>query len=142
MNLISRAPLHAGNRGAQWRRGREGGTHFDVKRGAPGPLPRSTRRYCYYEPGSLLIIKKEPEVAACDTTGALQASRRVREGETRWVAADGDDSTREMTDIPRDATCVSPINAFIKHMTDFQFELIERISDCEFMFSLARDRLS
>lgn len=74
MNLISRAPLHAGNRGAQWGRGGEGGAHFDVKRGAPGPLPRSTRRYCYYEPGSLLIIKKEPEVTACDTAEALQGT--------------------------------------------------------------------
>lgn len=79
MNLISRAPLHAGNRSARGGRGGEGGTHFDVKRGAPGPLPRSTRRYCYYDPGSLLIIKKEPEVAACDTTGALQAPRMVGE---------------------------------------------------------------
>lgn len=81
VNLISRAPLHAGNRGAREGRGREReGTHFDVKRGAPGPLSRSTRRYCYYEPGSLLIIKKEPEVAACDTTEVLQTLRSVGVG--------------------------------------------------------------
>lgn len=69
--------------GARRGRGGEGeeGTHFDVKQGAPGPQPRSTRRYCYYEPGSLLIIEKEPEVAACDTTGVLRASRRMGEGE-------------------------------------------------------------
>lgn len=124
MNLISRAPLHAGNRGAQRRReGGEGRTHFDVKRGAPGPLPRSTRRYCYYEPGSLLIIKKEPEVAACDTAEALQALRTVGE-------ADGDDSAaRDDRRTPSDhATCVSPINAFTGRMMDFRLELIGQIS--------------
>lgn len=107
-------------------RGGEGRTHFDVKRGAPGPLPRSTRRYCYYEPGSLLIIKKEPEVAACDTAEALQPLRTVGE-------ADGDDSAarREMTDVPHRtdrATCASPINAFTGHMMDFRLELIGQIS--------------
>lgn len=101
MNLISRAPLHAGARAREEeKRSETGGPHFDVKRGAPGPQPYSTRRYCYYEPELFLIIEEEPEVAACDTTGCR---------ETRMSYS----ARRETTDEHHDRhTCVSPISAF------------------------------
>lgn len=80
--------------------GRAGEPHFDVKRGAPRPQLRSTRRYCYYEPEPFLIIEEEPEVAACDTAGC-RATRmslvRIAERQTNTTIV----------------TCVSPISAFV-----------------------------
>lgn len=81
VNLISRAPVHAGNRAREGVKRGGGRSHFDVKRGAPGPTRHSTRAVIVITrgPGPFLIIVKEPEVAACDIRALRSVPRSVND---------------------------------------------------------------